>query len=164
VRWLEEQGHRPAGYVADVTGHPDSPGWREAERIVQVSREPTSAPEPRPLRGKGVGDHLHDLIVARFGVAAKGGSGGGCGCRSMIRTLNAWGHRKCAQRIQEIVGHLLGQREHLPRRYRWALRIPGGQAVAAHEARAMVEQAISRAGAASGYGAGNGRDDGSAPT
>jgi hypothetical protein len=123
-----------------------SAGWREAQRIAQAAGNHADAAEPRPMRGKGVGDHLHDLIVERFGVAAKGGSGGsgGCGCGAMIRTLNVWGPRKCAERIDEIVGHLLGQSEHLSRWYRWALRLPGGRRLAAHEARALIEQAIAR--------------------
>jgi hypothetical protein len=70
----------------------------------------------------------------------------------MIRQLNQWGPRQCAERIEEIVGHLLRQSDRLPARYRWAVRtirgVPGFRGLAAGEARRLVEQAISRAGVA----------------
>lgn len=54
-------------------------------------------------RIKGVGDHLHDIIVEQFGKQPDRD----CGCRDMIARMNAWGPDGCSEHRGEIIDTLM---------------------------------------------------------
>lgn len=83
---------------------------------------------------KGVGDHLHDLIL-QWTLA---GPTTDCGCASMMARMNCWGVDGCLRRTDRIVRYLLRQ----ARKRGWKLATwPGAKLVA----RQMVASAIGRA-------------------
>jgi len=87
---------------------------------------------------KGVGDHLHDIIVERFGERPDDER---CGCRTMILKMNLWGPDGCEQHFDEIVDHLMDQTARIGRWYlRHAAKLPGARRVA----EGMVREAIER--------------------
>lgn len=96
---------------------------------------------PQPP-AKGVGDHLHDIVLERTGNDSLG-----CGaCREMIQKMNAWGPDGCEQHADEIIDHLLSQVDKLGKLTAMAVKyVLGGEWTARREARAMLDEAIGRA-------------------
>jgi len=96
----------------------------------ELLRSGLFVPQPKV---KGVGDHLHDLIL-RWTLA---GPTMDCGCACMMTKMNRWGPDGCRQRLDRIVRYLLRQ----GRKRGWKLATWPGAKLAARQ---LVLSAIGR--------------------
>lgn len=101
----------------------------------------TSAPAPKI---KGPGDHLREVIETRYGMMPSSLIAS-CGCKEMIGRMNKWGVAGCREHRADIIAHLVGQADQLPKGRRFVLSLPGGKWLAEREAGRMLDEALTRA-------------------
>jgi len=80
--------------------YPHKPRQSPAPSPAQDGPPETVEPRPKP---KGTGDHLHDLIH----WFTRQEPTWSCGCKRLIREMNAWGPDGCWKRRKEIVDHMM---------------------------------------------------------
>lgn len=148
MRRYEADGRKPPGYVARVlplaAKVDDAHAYFEPEVYRRLAEESADADALAYIgrhvtpRVKGVGDHLHDIIVEWFGAQPDRD----CGCNDMIQKMNVWGPDGCREHRQEIIDKLMEQKTRLSVWLRAAISVAG--AIARAVCGEMLDEAIRR--------------------
>ena len=96
--------------------------------------------EPRSLKIKGVGNHFHDLITAKYNTAT-------CSkCMKVINEMNALGPEGCERDRARLIDGIWERRDQLKGWRKIAAKLPAAEKLAKKELNALLDQALHRAG------------------
>ena len=111
--------------------------WDAQGRLVSEwieIREPASAKEAAP----GVGDHMHTLMQARYGIPA-------CQrCVEMIDRMNALGPDGCRREHDALLDEMWSRRDQLEGWRKIVAKLPGTECAAKWELSNLLDEAIGR--------------------
>jgi hypothetical protein len=122
-------------------------GKRWSHELPTIKQSLQVAPGPVQLtvsvpRKKGVGDHLHQLIVQKYGISP-------CNkCLEVMDEMNALGPDGCNRDRERLVQGMWDRRENLSGWRKIAAKLPGSELLAKMELNAMLAQAIRRVNSA----------------